>query len=620
MSLEAEFEAGLRSLLAPDPDGDIVDWAEQNIKNVPYSPVPGPFRIGITPYLAPILRAMVDPEIETVVIMGNVQSVKTTTLEVLSAFIPVRAPGPVLMLRDNDPNAQDWYQTRLVPLWENTPSTLGKMRSRDKHKWTTTHFERSITWCLGAHNVKNLQGKSIRYVLGDECWLWKKGHIGEAMARRTLYKEQGKSVFVSQGGFEGDDFTALWNTTDRRELHFKCPHCGERQPWEWSQIRYPEGAKKDGVWDLDMVREGTTYACRKCDHRFQDRNSVRREMYKDFEFVPMNPSAPRGKVGFHFNSLAMLFGLSWGDLAVECIEASEAYEQMGDETKRREFKQKRLALPWSDEPDEGGGEVLPADYRMEQEWSEEAANVDGRTTPPPFDENQKARVFMRLRFMAVDVQRKGFYFIVRSWSADGKSRLIRWQYVDTWEQLRAEQQRLNVPDTFVFVDSGDGPNVDDVYRHCAMYGWNATKGSGNAEFPWRIHTPIGVKVAYRPYAPAKVIQVGKQSCRLYLFSNLVLKDTLTRLRRRGDHTYAEDAGDEYRKQMQSEHRTRTETGRAIWVQIGDRANHLWDCEVIGVLPALMAKLVGRGKNKNAREEGEKAVDSDGNKPKVDEAG
>jgi hypothetical protein len=79
----------------------------------------------------------------------------------------------------------------------------------------------------------------------------------------------------------------------------------------------------------------------------------------------------------------------------------------------------------------------------------------------------------------------------------------------------------------------------------------------------------------------------------------VFKDTLTRLRRAGHHTYPEDYGDEYRKQMQSEHRTKTNAGTPIWLPIGDRANHLWDCEVMGILPAMMAKLIGKGKNRGA---------------------
>jgi hypothetical protein len=156
--------------------------------------------------------------------------------------------------------------------------------------------------------------------------------------------------------------------------------------------------------------------------------------------------------------------------------------------------------------------------------------------------------------------------------------------------------------------------MEEVYRNCATFGWNATKGSGNTDFPWKVQTPFGIKMAYRPYAPAKVVQVGKQSCRMFMFSNLILKDSLTRLRRAGHHTYAQDAGDEYRKQMQSEHRTRTEAGKPIWVQIGDRPNHLWDCETIGILPALMARLVGKGKNKNAVDE--KTVDKPAETPSV----
>jgi hypothetical protein len=613
--METRFENILRGLLAPDQDTDIIDWLEKNVKNVPYSPQPGPFRVESTPYLIPILRALQDPEIKTIVVQGNVQSGKSMVLELWSAFVPSRTPGPMLLLQDIDLNAQDWQQTRLRPLWDNTPATRDRISEIDRNKWHTTQFERNITWVLGANNERNLQRRSIRFLGGDECWQWPKGHLKQALARRTAFEWQGKSVFVSQGGVDGDEFTELFNSTDRGEWNFKCVSCNARQPFEWVQIKYPDAAKTPTGWDLDMVRANTTYECKFCKHQHLDRNSVRAEMVREPEYVPMNPSAPKDRKGFHFNALSMLWGLSWGDLAVECIEAAQSFDSGGDESKRRDFKQKRLALPWSDEPDDGGGEVLPSGYLMGEEWLDEAANINGKVQPPPFTKEQMDNVnFARLRFMAVDVQRKGFYCLVRSWSHDGKSRLIWWGYVDTWEQVRAEQVKHKVAPIFTFVDSGDGPNMEEVYRNCATYGWNATKGSGNTDFPWKVQTPYGIKMAYRPYAPAKVVQVGKQSCRMFMFSNLILKDSLTRLRRAGHHTYAQDAGDEYRKQMQSEHRTRTEAGKPIWVQIGDRPNHLWDCETIGILPALMARLVGKGKNKNAVDE--KTVDKPAETPSV----
>jgi hypothetical protein len=613
--METKFENILRGLLAPDQDTDIIDWLEKNIKNVPYSPQPGPFRVESTPYLIPILRALQDPEIKTIVVQGNVQSGKSMVLELWSAFVPARTPGPMLLLQDIDLNAQDWQQTRLRPLWDNTPATRDRISEIDRNKWHTTQFERNITWVLGANNERNLQRRSIRFLGGDECWQWPKGHLKQALARRTAFEWQGKSVFVSQGGVDGDEFTELFNSTDRGEWNFKCVSCNQRQPFEWVQIKYPDAAKTPTGWDLDMVRANTTYECKFCKHQHLDRNSVRAEMVRDPEYVPMNPSAPKDRKGFHFNALSMLWGLSWGDLAVECIEAAQSFDSGGDESKRRDFKMKRLALPWSDEPDDGGGEVLPSGYLMGEQWLDEAANINGKVQPPPFTKEQMDNVnFARLRFMSVDVQRKGFYCLVRSWSHDGKSRLIWWGYVDTWEQVRAEQVRHEVAPIFTFVDSGDGPNMEEVYRNCATYGWNATKGSGNTDFPWKVQTPYGIKMAYRPYAPAKVVQVGKQSCRMFMFSNLILKDTLTRLRRAGHHTYSQDAGDEYRKMMQSEHRTRTEAGKPIWVQIGDRPNHIWDCETIGILPALMARLVGKGKNKNAVDE--KTVDKPAETPSL----
>jgi hypothetical protein len=36
-----------------------------------------------------------------------------------------------------------------------------------------------------------------------------------------------------------------------------------------------------------------------------------------------------------------------------------------------------------------------------------------------------------------------------------------------------------------------------------------------------------------------------------------------------------------------------EKGKWIWLQIGHRANHLWDCECMQVAAATMLKIIGR---------------------------
>lgn len=604
------FESHIRAMMAPDPEGDIVEWLEANVREVPGSPQPGPFRVESTPYLAPILRALTDPEITTIVVFGAVQMGKSSLLELWSTFIPARTPGPTLLLQDVDDNAKDWQRDRLRPMWEATPATMERISEAEKSEWRKTRFQRNTCWVLGAENKKNLQRRSIRFLGGDEVWLWKKGHLSEALARRTAFIWQGKSLLVSQGGHEGDDITALWNQSDRREWTFCCPECKFRQPWEWEQVIYPPDARTPDGWDIDKVKENTQYECKSCKTRFKDSFEVREMLNQSGMYVPMNPNAPKGVVGFHWNSLCAQWGLDWGKLAEMAIRAKQAFEEQGDETLRKEFKQKRLAISWADDPDDGGGEVLPAGYKQLEPWDAEACMVDGKLQDAPItDTHRQARKFGRLRFMAIDAQRNGYYWVVRMWSADGKSRIVQWGFCETEDQVRAAQRRLEVLDEFTFIDSGDGPNTEKIYRICANFGWNATKGSAQNEFPWRIQTPYGIKVAYRPYARAKVIQVGQSSCKLILFSNLVFKDALTRIRRSGVHTYAEDVGDEYRRQMQSEHRTRNQNGQAIWVNIGERANHLWDCEVMGMVPAFMARLIGRGKNR-----GDKPVDEKQEQP------
>ena len=50
--------------------------------------------------------------------------------------------------------------------------------------------------------------------------------------------------------------------------------------------------------------------------------------------------------------------------------------------------------------------------------------------------------------------------------------------------------------------------------------------------------------------------------------------------------------EDYLAQMESEHRVK-EKGKWIWLQIGHRANHLWDCECMQVAAATMLKIIGR---------------------------
>lgn len=596
-----EIEKQLRRYFIQEESDDIVAWLKENVINIPYSPMPGGFRTQETPWLEEILRAMADPEIKMVSLKAPIQSGKSMALELLLLWIICRQPGPALFLQDKDPNARDWYEDRLIKLIENCPPALEKMNRKDS-RWQASEFDRMRLWTLGSDTIKNLQRRSIRWLVMDETWLWKPGHISEAMSRVSAFGWLGKIILASQGSYDGDETSEIHQQTDQREWTFKCDSCGTRQPFSWSQIIFPEKYKVGDAYDYRLIASETSYKCVCCDRIWKDTPGSRALMNSTGAFLPMNGNAERGKVGFHWNALAVR---SWGNLAVKLVRAKEAASN-GDEEPRRIWKQKEMAEAWSDEPDTLDKPISASEYRLGDPWADEGGIVDGLLVPPDkMEEARKMPGFRLLRFLLIDVQRSGFYAVARSWSIDGRSRLLYRNFLQTWDQIEDLRASLKIDPQAVMVDSGD--QTGDVYDRCSKFGFFCSKGSGTNEFPWVKQLPQGTKTFYRPISRPRKIQVNGRSTKLYLFSNLVLKDTLFRLRKAGLHTYPIDAGDDYEKQMSSEIRTRSSsTKRPEWRILGSRANHYWDCEVMGMIIPTLLRIIGREAKKVEQEK----IDSD----------
>ena len=592
-----DFSTSLRGVLAPDPYRDPVLFLEHYVRRIPYSPQSGPFRIRNSPWLKEPLQALIDPEVQELAALGPVQSGKSWLLEAASCIIPILMPGPTLILQDVDKNASDFLETRLRILWESIPAVRGLLSSDGIPKQGAINFRGNTCWVLGANNQRNLQRRSIRFLLCDEVWQYPSGALKEALARVTAYKWQSKSVFVSQGGEEGgkgEDWVNYWKTTDQRVWTFACPECGHRQPYIWEGIKYPERAKRESGWNLDIVRTETVYCCQKCKTELKDSNSVRTKLNESGQYIATNPAAPKERRGYHWNALCGQWGLSWGDLAVECIEARRVYDERSDEVPRKEFFQKRMAEHWKEKTDEVQIESSVGEYIIQEPWGEEAGFVKGKPKAgKSLTEDEKlAPEFVRCRFMGVDVQRTGFYWVVRSWNGEGMSRLYDFGYCNSWTELADIQKRCDVHPANVFVDCGD--QKDEVLSACGIRGWCATRGDQRNEFPWKIRLPNGsVKTELRAYSTPSIENAGGKRVKVFYFSNLRFKDTLAALIRKGKHTRPSNVSQEYIEQMTSEKRVLAGNSKPIWEQIGKRPNHLWDCEVIGLLPALAWRLTGR---------------------------
>jgi len=589
-----------RDLLRPTDNGDPVQWLEANVHAIPDSPMPGAFRSERTPWLAAALRIATDPETKLLVILASIQSGKSLFARLFSCWAIVNQPGPMMILQSKDDEAKDFAIRYLRPVWNNCPPVKAKFRGEDMERSTTADFERMTIYCRGIWNESNLQRLSLRYVIADECWLAPQGHLAEVTARVTAFGWMGKCIFMSQGGRDQQEFHQLLSQTDIRDWACRCPQCNHLQRWDWESVKFPNEAKVNGVWNLEKVRDGTKYKCVNCNALWDDSNAIRAEANAQGEFVSRVPKDTRGRIGLVWNSIATM---SWGELGVMWLKAVQALDEFGDEEPMRIFIQKRLANPYQEKATEIMIEATTGEYKMREEWNEEGGFIKGRPMAGRLlpSEARQAPDFVRFRFMAVDVQKRGFYWIVRAWNGEGKSRLVACGYCFAWAELSDIQAKHEVHAANVFVDCGD--QKDEVLSACGSRGWNATRGDQRNEFPWKIRLPNGQsKTEYRPYSSPQMETTGQKRVKVFYFSNLRLKDMLASLIRKGKHTRASDVPEEYVVQMQSERRTLSSGGKPIWEQINDRANHFWDCEVIGVLPAMAWRLTGRTEVEQAEQE------------------
>lgn len=560
-------------------------WCEENVKNIPYSPIPGHFKSANSPWVREAMEAISDPDIRLVSIVAPVQSSKTIGAELCLCYIIANSPGPCLWLSQTDADAKDQAEARLHKLFSECDA-VKKLFPADRHKkkTQTVFFSNGMTlWVLGAHAKSNLQSRSIRWLIGDETWQWPNGHMQQAEARVTAFGWLGKCIFLSQGGMENDDTHRKFETTDMREWEFKCPKCGKYQPYKWSNIEWDKNYRDgEGRMDFAKVRSSVRLVCEFCKHEIADSDANRRLLNSSAKFVPQNPNAPATKAGFHWNSLA---SMSWGELAEMYLRAKESCRR-GDMEDLKNFYQKRLALPWGDLEEDFTLDISPSGYRMGDDWeSEGAVGAKGAVLPPPHENKNR----VRLRFLTVDVQMDHFYAVVRSWACDASSRLVYCAKLQTWEDVEILQNRFGVFPQLVFVDAGY--STFEVYRNCAKHNWTALMGDGRRDFPHRVNG----KITQRFYSTARHPLVSDRKCRMHYWSNLGIKDTLARLRSNQNPDEGStwevpsDVPEEYLKMLDSEQRVKKGNSWE-WRQIGKRPNHYWDCEAMQVCAAYMMKL------------------------------
>ena len=517
------------------------------------------------PWLREPLDAFADIDAKEVCLLAPVGTGKTTMIEAALAFVVSEDAGGTMIVGQTDSDIKDWSETRMQYTLRNTKETASLLpvgKHRHKMRKDAIIFPHMSLFLTGA-NISGLQAKSMRRVLCDEVWTWDQGMIREAEGR--LHDRWNRQFYLlSQGGFVGDDWHKKWSNTAQHEFCFECPQCKTWQPWKWENVTYDETLS-------DRIQMAQTAAIKcgnvECDYLMPDKPQIRRELATAGKYIRQKDGMPDSK-GYHYNALCN-WRLPLWRLVIERCNAMDEVAR-GNLDLLRQFIQKRLADFWSDEQEDTRPELTGAGYKV-------ADYANGEKWEDEF-----------VRFMTIDVQQTHFWIAIRAWSRDGRSRLLWYGQIETWDRLKLLQETYKVEPRKTQIDCGY--RKDDVYKHCAKYGWLALRGDQRDSYP---HKTRDGRTIYKPYSRYQTVMSsdGKKTM-VAFFSNLATKDILHQLRtgKGVDWEVADDIGREYLQQIDAEVR-RGEGKSAIW-KPRRRDNHSIDCEAMQIVLASVLGLIG----------------------------
>lgn len=602
----------------------VSQWAEKYRTLNIQAEEKGPLSMARTPYLEPILNLgnRMDPapgcnpagvtfqHVDEVVICKSAQIAGTEGLISLVGYMTHQEPCTVLMCLADEDTAKYICDNRVQPMYRDSRA-LRKLIVRGHFNSDEMSFHNGAFILAGwASSVSKLASRPAKILIADE--IDKPGYYAKSKeaSALSLLRERKESFYsgqiwmLSTPTIEGGNMDAELDACDViYDWHVPCPKCGQYQPLRWS-LKYADEFK-DGLYrdrhgkvqpvggvEWEGGREATRaqiskarYRCGSCDARWttvEKGVAIGKGM-----MVPRTEirTAPR-KVGFHLNRLYSLLGKS-GDIpkmVADWVAIHKTRDRFQRLKKLQGFVNSTLGCFWK--------EVI---------------------VRPEVDDILKARCDLEPGIVpedavaltcGVDMQKYGFWYVVRAWARDYTSWNIQHGYVETWTDLEALLFDSAFP-------TSDGSEHHRIWRACLDTGGGA---SGYEDFTmteqayfWLRKNAIGrgarvwgTKGSSRPLAGK--IHVGKTFDRtpsgkvltgglqIVMLDPGALKDMYHyRLQQAKEHgvqaAYLHaQTGEDYAKHILAEEKQLDPKGMPVWVQVG-RDNHWLDAECLAMVCA-----------------------------------
>ncbi len=561
-------------------------WAER-YRVVDASSRPGPWNNDVARYLCGPMDVFFLPFIHEIAIVAPPQTGKTEILMNCLAAAIDQAPGPSLMVYDQQSIAKRMCTTRVKKMLQLSPRLkkyiTGRADDFANFLINLTHVSIPFAW---ATSVSELSNQPIRYLFLDEVDQYEAtgkkdaGAVSLARKRTRSYHKTCKIMLASSPTVEEGEISTAYNRVQARfEYAVICPNCGVAHVMQFTGadgagVIWPKDERNPEIIQSLSLAE---YVCPHCGGVWDDfrrDQAVRRGFWREREtkielLAYCNRHRPRS-VGFQYSTLispfvslsetAAKFVLAQADLKVGRIDAYKDWlNGYMAETWKEDFAPRKSDTILALRDDRPAG-LLP----------------DGRE--------------VALLLGLVDTQDKGFWYEIRAFrpGQSMESWQVRAGFVDGEANFETLEKIMRTPyyDVFgreygvshVFIDSA-GHLTMEVYDWCILNrGWaTPTKGEQTMKQPYKLS-----KIETWPGTDKKI----PGGLDLLLVHTKYYKDALHRKLQiapadPGAWHMNSECTEDWASQMCAEY----VDDRQMWVCPKHKANHAWDVSVLGLCGA-----------------------------------
>ena len=548
----------------PPADLNPWQWVEANMEfTTRVSPIKGPVRTDMTPYVRFPLEAFADPAVRRITMNWAAQTTKTTTAALMICYAIANDPGNTLFVRPSLTAAKSFSEGKLVQMINHNP-VLKRHKTDDRYDFQKTQLQLDVmTIFIRGANPNQLSAESCKIIVLDETDKFPSYSENDSEAdlvslafERLKFFRNSKGIMSSTPTVPRGIICRNFDEGSRSLFHVPCPRCGAFFPIEWENVKWPGECSS-----FSEIRAKTYVECPSCRGEIRERDKF--QMCLMGRWVPQNPDETE-HVSLRLPEMYSPV-TKWGDMAVRFLKANDQ-AKVGFLGPLHNFFNSGLALPWN--PEENKSRKI-----------EEVALLRDSRPAGKLPESGALGITF-----GIDSQDLGFWYEIRAFGRDLESWLLLEGYMQNAGDLIRMIESANfggMRPCFGLWDSG-GHRTSEIYSLCRMFRkCQPSKGMQKMNRPWRIEKQD-------QYPDGKPIPGGLM---LALINTTYFKDLVAGKIALGPgapgglHIHAEPS-QAYLEHMTAEYRD----SRGLWRCPQHKRNDLWDCCVLSHAAADMIGL------------------------------